>query len=129
MATEWMNYYQNAVGQWIPNQPVALDYYYIDMDLNPPGRAVRLHSSSVGGQVVLVPHGASVASYGDVEVYARILFADNTFRYISAPLRTPVDVQNVQSLRLGVVLIVGAPGATSVDYRAYFNANLVYEYL
>jgi hypothetical protein len=129
MATQLLNYYQNAIGIWSPPQADAVDYYGIDLPITPPGATVRLHSSSRSGMVNLSPKGGSLTSNGDIEVFVQVSFTNNTYTYVSAPLNTPIDFQDVAQLRLGVLFVVGNPGCTEIAYRAYFNANLVYEIL
>ena len=79
------------------------------------------------------PQLAANTLTGDAEVFIRIDFTNNTYTYLSAPLTTPVDVNNVANLTLGVVAPTGAAGTTSpvaeVRYRILVNAHLVYEIL
>ena len=88
---------------------------------------------------VPAPSGGQLTTCGDAEVYVRIGLTNNTFRYLSGPLNTPVDVSNVANLRLGMILpagtfdpaTLGGPTTpvTEVRYRAMINAHLVYEVL
>jgi hypothetical protein len=77
---------------------------------------LRIFESDRSGSIVITQNG--LISYGDPEVYLKINFQNNTFRYLSAPLRTPVDVQNVASLELNTICLVGPTGA---PYRAFVN--------
>ncbi len=67
-----------------------------------------------------------ISSYGDAEVYLKINFQNGTFRYLSAPLHTSVEVLDVASLELDILFLVGPTGT---QYRALINAHCVYEVL
>jgi hypothetical protein len=119
MATVWLNTFIDQSGnspasQWIKQSDVAV--------LN--ANTVRIIESDRSGSVVMTQNGLS--SYGDSEVYLKINFRDNSFRYLSAPVHTPVEVQNVYSLELDIIFLVGPPGT---PYRALVNAHCVYEVL
>jgi len=119
MAIDWLNVFIDQGGnapasQWIKLGDIT--------QLN--ATAVRILESDRSGSVFVTQNGLS--SYGDPEVYLKINFANNTFRYLSAPVHTPVIVQNVASLELNIIALVGPPGA---PYRALVNAHCVYEVL
>ena len=119
MATVWLNTFIDQSGnspasQWIKQSDVAV--------LN--ANTVRIIESDRSGSVVMTQNGLS--SYGDPEVYLKINLRNNTFRYLSAPVHTPVEVQNVASLELNILCLVGPPGT---PYRALVNAHCVYEVL
>ena len=119
MAIDWFNVFIDQAGnspasQWVKLGDIA--------QLN--ANAVRIWESDRSGSVVMTQNGLS--SYGDSEVYLKINFQNNTFRYLSAPLHTPVIVQNVASLELNIIFLVGSPGT---PYHALVNAHCVYEVL
>ncbi len=67
-----------------------------------------------------------LSAYGDSEVYLKINLQNGTFRYLSAPLHTPVEVLDAVSLELNIIFQVGPPGTS---YRALVNAHCAYEVL
>jgi hypothetical protein len=87
-------------------------------------KAIRIFESDRSGSVIMNRDG--LTTYGDSEVYLKINFQDGTFRYLSAPLHTPVEVLDVDSLELNILFLVGPPGT---PYRALVNAHCVYEVL
>jgi hypothetical protein len=117
MAREWLNVFVDQGGaspadQWVKAaDSVALN-----------GKTVRIFESDRSGAVTMTRDGLS--SYGDAEVYLKINFQNGAFRYLSAPLHTMVEVQDVSSLELNIIFLVGPPGTS---YRALVNAHCVYE--
>jgi hypothetical protein len=135
MPPMWLNQFTSTPGVWFPGQD---DIVEITLDAQgagqpvPPGATVRLYETSVGGYVTLSPSGGELTVCGDPQVFIRIDFTNNTYRYLSAPLRTPVEVSGVDNLALGIAAPVGpaSPGPiTEVRYRIVANAHLVYEVL
>lgn len=119
MAREWLNVFTDQSGnapasQWVSLGDIA--------QLN--AKAIRIFESDRSGSVIMTHNGLS--SYGDPEVYLKINFQNGTFRYLSAPLHTPVEVLDVTSLELKILFLVGPPGT---PYRALVNAHCVYEVL
>jgi hypothetical protein len=127
-----LNYYQNYPGIWQPPQSDLVELG-IDQQIVPPGATVRLYETARSGFVTLWPVGGGLTVAGDLEVFVRIDFANNTYTYLSAPLTTPVDFANVSNVRLGIVAPVGPVGTsgpiTEVGYRIVANAHLIYEVL
>lgn len=119
MARQWLNVFIDQGGsapasQWVKTSDIA--------QLN--AKAIRIFESDRSGSVLMIHNGLS--SYGDSEVYLKINFQDGSFRYLSAPLHTPVEVLDVESLELNILFLVGPPGTS---YRALVNAHCVYELL
>jgi hypothetical protein len=119
MARQWLNVFIDQGGnapaaQWIKLGDIA--------QLN--AKAIRIFESDRSGSVVMTHNG--LTSYGDSEVYLKINFQNGTFKYLSAPLHTPVEVLDVQSLELNILFLVGPAGT---PYRALVNAHCVYEVL
>jgi hypothetical protein len=119
VAQNWLNVFVDQAGispasQWIK----AADVVQVG------NRILRLFESDRSGSVVMTQGG--ISSYGDAEVYLKINLSNGTFRYLSAPLHTTVDVPSVDSLELNILFLVGPVGAT---YRALVNAHCVYEIL
>ena len=119
MATQWLNVFVDSGGN-APTPPMvkATDIVVLN------GRDVRLLESDRSGAIVMTHNGLS--SYGDAEVYLKINFQNGTFRYLSAPLHTPVEVSDVASLELSILFLVGPSGT---PYRGLVNAHCVYEVL
>jgi hypothetical protein len=131
MAPTWLNFFTSDPGVWQPGQSDIVELG-IDQAINPSGATVRLYESARSGFVTLSPSGGQLETCGDAEVFIRIDFTNNTFRYLSAPLTTPLDVANVANLHLAVLAPVGPAGGgpvTEVRYRIVVNAHLVYEVL
>ncbi len=117
MATQWLNVYIDQNGVSPASQLVkASDIAQLN------AATVRLLESDRSGLVIITHSGLS--SYGDSEVYLKINFMNGTFRYLSAPLHTPVEVADVASLELNILFLVGPSGT---QYRALVNAHCVYE--
>ncbi len=119
MARQWLNVFIDQGGnapaaQWVKLGDTA--------QLN--AKAIRIFESDRSGAVVMTHNG--IASYGDSEVYLKINFQNGTFKYLSAPLHTPVEVLDVASLELNILFLVGPAGT---PYRALVNAHCVYEVL
>lgn len=119
MAREWLNVYIDKSGtsptsQWVKKKD----------SVNLKEATIRLFESDRSGAVIMTKDG--INSYGDSEVYLKIIFANGKFRYLSAPLHTPIEVSNVASLELTILFLVGPPGT---KYRALVNGHCVYEVL
>jgi hypothetical protein len=119
MATEWLNVYVAQVGT-APGSPWVQASDLVNLN----GRDVRILESDRSGAIVMTRDGLS--SYGDSEVYLKITFPNGTFRYLSAPLHTPVEVSGVASLELNILYQAGPAGT---PYSALVNAHCVYELL
>jgi hypothetical protein len=119
MARQWLNVFIDQAGVSPGTQMVKLGD---TAQLN--AKAVRLIESDRSGAVIMTHNGLS--SYGDAEVYLKINFQNGTFRYLSAPLHTPVEVLDVASLEVDILFLVGPTGT---QYRALINAHCVYEVL
>src|SRR5262249_15601549 len=106
-----------AAQEWIIAPP---DILQLD------GKPVRIHESDRSGAVLMSAQG--LVCYGDAEVYLKINFPGTppTFRYLSAPLHTPVDVVGVRSV---VLLLLPLPVPAGTHYNALVNAHCVYELL
>lgn len=119
MARQWLNVFIDQSGNAPASQLVKLDDI---VQLN--AKAIRIFESDRSGSVVMTHNGLS--SYGDSEVYLKINFQNGTFKYLSAPLHTAVEVLDVASLELNIMFLVGPSGT---PYRALVNAHCVYEVL
>ncbi|BCA56936.1 hypothetical protein W02_40760 [Nitrospira sp. KM1] len=119
MARQWLNVFIDQGGNAPPSQWVTRSDV---VQLN--AKAIRIIESDRSGSVTMTH--SELSSYGDSEVYLKINFQDGTFRYLSAPLHTDVEVPNVASLELTILLLVGPTGT---PYRALVNAHCVYEVL
>ncbi|MFL6279531.1 MAG: hypothetical protein ACJ731_05425 [Vicinamibacterales bacterium] len=119
MARQWLNVFIDQSG----NAPAA-QWVKADDVVQLNAKAIRIFESDRSGAVVMTHNGLS--SYGDSEVYLKINFQNGTFKYLSAPLHTPVEVLDVASLELNIILLVGPTGT---PYRALVNAHCVYEVL
>lgn len=117
MAREWLN----LVGSLSGSAPIT-GYEDIQSEVELGGQNVRLWETNRSGSVLI--NSEAWVSYGDPEVYLRINFTEEPFRYLSAPLLTHVDVFNVRSLELHVLLPLAPADAR---YRAFVNAHCVYE--
>jgi len=126
MAREWINQYIGEEGVWSPGDLDVVERL-VQTNFAAPVH-LRIFESARSGWAMLRGSGAD-QSYGDPEVFLKINFANRPYRYLSAPLRTQVDVNDVTSLELGVLYARSFPGATSVRYRAFINAHCVYEVL
>jgi len=119
MARQWLNVFIDQSGnspatQWVKLNDVA--------QLN--AKAIRIFESDRSGGIIMTNNG--ISSYGDAEVYLKINFQNGTFRYLSAPLHTPIEVLDVASLEVNILFLVGPAGTA---YRALVNAHCVYEVL
>jgi hypothetical protein len=129
MPLEWLNHFIDTGGQWLPGQPAFYQSSNQETFPDANGRDIRLHETARSGSVLLSPVGGALTSYGDAEVYLTIIFADGTSRYLSAPLRTPIRVNNVRTLQLFLLVPIGNVGCTSVTWRTLVNAHCIYERL
>jgi hypothetical protein len=117
MAKEWLNVFVDHAQQSPSTQHLdARDTAQID------GKAVRLYESDRSGSVTWFDGVLPV--YGDAEVYLKINFSKGGFRYLSAPLHTPLDVSGVESLELHVLV---QTGPTGWHYHALVNGHCIYE--
>ena len=119
MARQWLNVFLDQGGNSPATQLIKLGDV---AQLN--AKAIRIIESDRSGGVTMTHNG--LGSYGDSEVYLKINFSNGTFRYLSAPLHTPVEVLDVASLELNILFLVGPTGT---PYRALVNAHCVYEVL
>src|SRR6266480_5645442 len=103
MAREWLNVFVDQTAnspatQWVDaNDTVQLG-----------NKAIRIFESDRSGGIVM--NNGGIASYGDAEVYLKINFANNTSRFLSAPLHYPIEVLSVVSLELHILFVVGPAG-------------------
>jgi hypothetical protein len=120
---KWLNHYIDEAGTWRPGQVL---YKKGSKSVDLSGANVCLHETAVGGSVVLSPKDRHLTCNGQPEVYLKITYADH-WDYLSAPLKTPVDVDNVRNLELNILYPLGDNQSTEVGYRALVNAHCVYE--
>ena len=117
MATQWLNVFMDQGGT-APNPPQVKLADVVQLN----GKKIRILESDRSGAVILTQNG--LTRYGDAEVYLKINFQNGTFKYLSAPLHTPVEVPDVASLELNIMCVVGPPGT---PYRAFINGHCVYK--
>jgi hypothetical protein len=129
MALEWLNHFVPVSGQWTAGQPMFLESSNEVSFTAAAGRDLRIHESSRSGSVLLLPVGGALIAYGDAEVFLTIVFAAGGYEYRSAPLNTPILVEGVRTLRLSLLIPIGNPGCTSVNYTAYVNGHCIFERL
>lgn len=119
MGRQWLNVFVDQAGQSPATQWVKAD----DV-VQLGGQSIRILESDRSGAVTMETRGS--AAYGDAEVYLKINFQSGASRYLSAPLHTPIEVLDVDSLELDVLFLTGPQGTA---YRALVNAHCVYEIL
>lgn len=119
MATEWLNVFIDQGGT-APTPPMVKASDIVNLN----GRNIRILESDRSGAIVMTHNGLSC--YGDSEVYLKINLQSGGYRYLSAPLHAPVEVNGVASLELNILFLVGPAGT---PYRALVNAHCVYEAL
>lgn len=127
MVKLWLNLFSNPEGEWQRGQAETIEVRTITADLS--GATVRVFESSRSGCMTLSPVGADLASYGDAEVYLRIRFTDGSSQFLSAPLTTEIEVEDVRSIELATLIVVGNSGAERIRYRGAVNAHCIYEVL
>jgi hypothetical protein len=93
------------------------------------GRTVRIHEVAHSGHVIIAPSGATVALFGNPEVFLTIAHANGASEYLSAPTRYDFDVQAVESLAITVLAVVGNDACTSTEYHFLANAHCIYDIL
>ncbi|MFW9803389.1 MAG: hypothetical protein ACFFFC_12085 [Candidatus Thorarchaeota archaeon] len=124
MGREWINLYVDQKGTWQQGQP----YHYKSAEEKKfDGVKVRIHETSVGGAVLLSSADGNLTSYGIAEVYLKIFFKSEEWRYLSAPLSTPIDLTDVTNIELNILIPIGNANCTKITYCAYVNAHCVYE--
>jgi len=126
MPKEWLNHHANLEGLWHQGQP---EFVKSANKVTLGGVSVRIFETACSGAAILSPVGAHLSSYGGSQVYLKIGFSNRRSKLLSAPLGTPVDLENVESIELNLLCPVGNAAATSVSYRALINAHCVYETL
>jgi hypothetical protein len=124
MARELLNHFLDTTGQWLPGQPEALT---AAKAVNLNGANLRVFETSRSGVALLAPVGATLVAFGDAEVFLAIRYTNGSGEYLSAPLTTQMEFQNVQSLELNLLYLVGNAACSSVRYRALFNAHCIFE--
>ena len=124
MVKIWLNHFVDKEGKWVSGQP---DYFKSSKSGDIGGKNVRLYETSVGGSVLLSPSNKTLTSYGIAEVYLKIFFSTGQWCYLSAPLRTPIDLQDVKEIELNLLITVGNPACDEITYRAFVNGHCVYE--
>ena len=126
MAKQLLNHYLDAEGEWRRAQPELLKS---GKSVKFKSEIVRIHETSRSGAALLSPVDERLTSYGDAEVYLKIIHTDGSFEYLSAPLNTPIDFSNVDELELNILYVVGNVACDRIFYRALFNAHCIYEVL
>jgi hypothetical protein len=117
MAKEWLNVFVDHGAHSPSTQSVKGQH---SAQIN--GKTVRLYETDRSGSVTWFD--GVIPVYGDAEVYLKINFSKGGFRYLSAPLHTPIDVPDVESLELNVLF---QSGPTGWHYHALVNAHCIYE--
>jgi hypothetical protein len=119
MPREWLNVFVDQSGA-----SPASEWIKSSVSVNTNGRRVRIWESNRSGSVIISDPGR--LAYGDAEVYLKLTFTDGTYKYLSAPVMTQIDVPNLQDLELNILFLVGPVGA---NYRALVNGHCIYEVL
>jgi hypothetical protein len=126
MAREWLNHFVYQSGQWTAGQSMSLESWK-DVSLGAAGRDLRIHETARSGSVTLSPTGGSLVAYGDAEVFLTAYFAAGGYEHRSAPISTPIRIDDVQTLRLSLLIPIGNAGCPSVHYMAIVNAHCIFE--
>ena len=140
MVKEWLNHYVDVEGWWQRGQR---EFFKSSNTVSLGGASVRIYETARSGDVVLSPiaprrwwwctwrasPGVRFSSYGSAELYLKIFFSDGRSEYLSAPLGTPIELANVDSIELDLLFLVGNGAAERVLYRALVNGHCVYERL
>jgi hypothetical protein len=121
---ELLNHYLDAEGVWNKGQR---EYLKSSKSAVLDKSGLKIYETSRSGVATLSPVGAEVASYGDAEVYLKIIYKNGNFDYLSAPLATSIEFSNVQELELNILYLVGNAACDQISYRAMFNAHCIYE--
>jgi hypothetical protein len=124
LGKEWINLYVDQNATWQQGQPY---HYKSSEEIKFDGVKVRIHETSVGGSVLLSSADSRLTSYGIAEVYLKIFFKSDEWRYLSAPLNTPIELTDVTKIELNILIPIGNDNCTKITYRAYVNAHCVYE--
>lgn len=131
---EWLNHFVSLSGQWTAGQPEHLESSNQVSFTAAAGRDLRIYETDRSGSVLLSPVGGPLMGYGDAEVFLTVIFAPPPAgpggqEYRSAPLHTPIRVNNVGTLRLSLLIPIGNAACSSVNYTAYVNAHCIFERL
>jgi hypothetical protein len=129
MALEWLNHFVYQSGQWTTGQPMHLESFNEVTFTATGGRDLEIHETARSGSVLLSATGGPLQGAGDAEVFLTISFAAGGSQYRSAPSSTPIRVDGVSALRLSLLVPIGSPGCSSVDYMATVNAHCIFERL
>ena len=124
MAKELLNHYLDVEGEWKRGQP---EYLKASKSVTLNGAGLRVHETARSGMAVLSPADERLTSYGDAEVYLKIIYTNGGSEYLSAPLGTTIEFSNVQELEINILYLVGNVACGSIFYRAMFNAHCIYE--
>ena len=124
MANLLLNHWLDAEGEWERGERETLKS---SKSVNLDGAGLRIHETSRSGMAVLSPVGAGITSYGDAEVYLKIIYAEGGSEYLSAPVNTPIEFHKVRELELNILYLVGNSSCDRISYRALFNAHCIYE--
>lgn len=126
MAKKLLNHYLDVEGKWVKGQP---EYLKASKSVDLDGTNLRIYETGRSGMAILSPVGERLTSYGDCEVYLKIIYTNGGFDYLSAPLGTTIDFSNVKELELNILYVVGNVACNEIYYRAMFNAHCIYELL
>jgi hypothetical protein len=129
MALEWLNHFVPQSGTWTTGQSMILESWNEVAFTDPAGRDLRIHETSRSGSVLLSPVGGALTGYGDAEVFLTAFFAVGGFQHRSAPLRTPIRIDGVRTLRLSLLVPIGNAGCTRIEWTAFVNAHCIFERL
>ena len=136
MAKDWINLYVDEEAPWVRGESLSRKWSEsVDFDK----AKVRIHETARSGNVLVYQELGNIrrgevelSSFGDAEVYLKIDFAGKGFRYLSAPLGTLIELENVSRIELSILVGV----RTNLDsrirdmiYVAHINAHCVYEIL
>jgi hypothetical protein len=124
MARQLLNHYLDAKGEWQRGQS---EYLKSSKSVKFKSATVRIHETSRSGAALLSPVDERLTSYGDAEVYLKIIHSGGSFEYLSAPLATTIDFSTVDELELNILYLVGNVACDRIFYRAMFNAHCIYE--
>ena len=126
MSKKWVELHASLEGVSNSGEPA---YVKTSKSMDLGGADVRIHETAGGGGVVLVSDDHQIASCGTSDVQLKIFYREGRHEYLSAPLRTPVDLKSVTKMDLRVFVPVGNPACRKITYRGHVSAHCIYEAL
>jgi hypothetical protein len=132
IAVPCISYFTHENGIWKQKDSVS-ENGFVDTSIwrtkkleFPQSSIVRINEISESGSVLLHVVNPPLAYKSDPVIYVRVVFANDSYTYVSGTVRKEISFSNVMMLELGLGFVVGLPSHEEVNYTILVNAACNY---